>query len=176
MAATITLTTAPTVLHRFARTVTLAPIRMPVHLTDTGDLITSWTACSSESAHGMDGDSVADFAAAVDSVADFMMVADLIVVGSLDAGSTADQDLEIGQASPTAAEALAALLEADFAAAAASTEAAAVSMAAEAVAFMEAEAVASTEVAAVSMAAVSMAAVVVGSMEVAADMGVATGN
>jgi hypothetical protein len=36
---------------------------------------------------------------------------------------------------------------------------------------MEAEAVASTEV-----AAVSMAAVVVGSMEVAADMAVATGN
>ncbi len=169
MAATITLTTAPTVLHRFARTATLATIRMPVHLTDTGDLPTSWTACSSESARGMDGDSVADFAVAADSVADFMMVvdfmmvADLIVVGSLDAGSMADRDLEIGQTSPTAAEALAALPEADFAAAVAST--------AEAGAFMEAAAVASTEV-----AAVSMAAVVAGSMEVAADMGAATGN
>src|SRR6266851_301210 len=153
MAATITLTTATTVLHRFARTATLATIRMPVHLTDTGDLPTSWTACSSESARGM----------AADSVVDFMMVADLIVVGSLDAGSMADRDLEIGQASPTAAEALAALPEADFAAAVAST--------AEAGAFMEAAAVASTEV-----AAVSMAAVVAGSMEVAADMGAATGN
>src|SRR6266851_1074869 len=163
MAATITLTTATTVLHRFARTATLATIRMPVHLTDTGDLPTSWTACSSESARGMDGDSVADFAVAADSVVDFMMVADLIVVGSLDAGSMADRDLEIGQASPTAAEALAALPETDFAAAVAST--------AEAGAFMEAAAVASTEV-----AAVSMAAVVAGSMEVAADMGAATGN
>ena len=126
MAATITLTTAPTVLHRFARTATLATIRIPVHLTGTGDLTTSWTACSSESARGMDGDSVTDFTVTADSVADFMMVTDLIVVGSLDAGSTADQDLEIGQASPTAAEALAALPEADFAAAVASTEVAAV--------------------------------------------------
>jgi hypothetical protein len=171
MAATITLTTAPTVLHRFARTATLATIRMPVRLTDTGDPTTSWTACSSESARGMDGDSVADFAAAADSVADFMMVADLIVVVSLDAGSMADQDLEIGQASPTAAEALAAFPEVDFAAAGASTAAVG--------AFMEAEAGASTEVAAVSMAAVvegSMEVAVVGSMEVAADMGVATGN
>jgi hypothetical protein len=114
----------------------------------------------------MGGDSVADFAVAAVSVADSMMVADLIVVGSPDAGSTVDLDLEIGQASPTAAEALAALPEADFAAAVE------VASAPEAVAFMEAVAVASTEVAAVSMAAV----VVVGSMEVAADMAVATGN
>ena len=108
MVATITLTTAPTVRHRFARTATLATIRMPVRLTDTGDLTTSWTACSSELARGMDGDSVADFAVTADSVADFMMVADLvadlIVVGSLDAGSMVGRDLEIGQASPTAAE------------------------------------------------------------------------
>ena len=162
MAATITLTTAPTVLHRFARTATLATIRMPVRPTDTGDLTTSWAACSSESARGMDGDSVTDFTVTADSVtvmmvADFMMVADLIVVGSLDAGSTANQDLEIGQASPTAAEALAALPEADFAAAVAST--------AEAGALMEAVVVVG-----------SMAVAVVGSMEVAADMGAATGN
>ena len=155
MAATITLTTAPTVLHRFARTATLATIRMPVRLTDTGDLTTLWAACSSESARGMDGDSVTDFTVTADSAMDFMMVADLIVMGSLDAGSTANQDLEIGQASPTAAQVLAASPQADFAEAVASTEVA----------------VASTEV-----AAVSMAAVVVGSMEVAADMGVATGN
>src|SRR6266403_1605498 len=137
MAATTTLTMAPTVRHQFARTATLAIIRMLARRMVIGGLATSRTACSSESARGMDGDSVADFAVAADSVADFMMVADLIVVGSLAAGSMADQDLEIGQASPTAAEALAALPEADFAAAGAST--------AEAVAFMEAEAVASTE-------------------------------
>jgi hypothetical protein len=146
-----------------ARTATLVTTHMPVRRTDTGDLTTSWAACSSESVRGMDGDSVTDFTVTADSVADFMMVTDLIVVGSLDAGSTADQDLEIGQASPTAA-ALAALPEADFAAAAAA-------LAALPEADFAAAAVASTEV-----AAVSMAAVVVGSTEVAADMGVATGN
>src|SRR5882724_12457626 len=103
MAATTTLTMAPTVRHRFARTATLATIRMLVRLTDTGDLITSWTACSSELARGMDGDSVADFMMAAD------LVVDLIVVDSLGADSMAGRDLQIGAASGIEGASLAAL-------------------------------------------------------------------
>src|SRR5882724_612183 len=113
MAATTTLTMAPTVRHRFARTATLATIRTLVRLTDTGDLITSWTACSSELAPGMDGDTVADFAVTADLVADFMMAADLvvdlIVVDSLGADSMAGRDLQIGAASGIEGASLAAL-------------------------------------------------------------------
>ncbi len=92
------------------------------------------------------------------------LVVDLIVVDSLGADSTAGRDLEIGQASPTAAVALAALPEEAFAAAEEASM----------------EAVASTEVAAVSMAVVvvvdSTAVAAVDSTAVAADMAVATGN
>ena len=164
MAATITLTTAPTALRRFASTATLATIRMPVRLTDTGDLITSRAVCSLELARGGDGDSVADFTVTADSAADFMMVADLMVMGSLAAVSMAGRDLEIGQASPTVADSV--------------VDSAAVEVAAsQAAAFAAAEeasmgVVASTEVEAVSMVAV----VVVDFTAVAADMAVATGN
>jgi hypothetical protein len=104
MAATITLTTAPTVLRRFARTATLATIRMPVRLTDTGDLITSWAVCSLELARGGDGDSVTGFTVTADSATDFTMVTDLMVMGSLAAVSMAGRDLGIGQDSPTVAD------------------------------------------------------------------------
>ena len=168
MAATITLTTAPTVLHRFARTATLATIRMPVRLTDTGDLITSRAVCSLELGRGGDGDSVADFTVTADSAADFMMVADLMVMGSLAAVSMAGRDLEIGQASPTVADSV--------------VDSPAVEVAAsQAAAFAAAEeasmgvVVASTEVEAVSMVAV-VVVVVVDFTAVAADMAVATGN
>jgi hypothetical protein len=152
MAATTTLTMAPTVRHQFARTATLAIIRMPARRMVTGGLVTSWTACSSELAHGTDGGSVADFAVAdfavaTDSVADFTMVVDLVAAGSM-----AGQDLEIGQASQAAAVALAALPEADFTAVASHTAAEADFM----------EVVASTEVAADSMAAVADTAVATG--------------
>jgi hypothetical protein len=168
MAATITLTTVPTVLRRFASTATLATIRMPVRLTDTGDLITSWAVRSLELARGGDGDSVADFTV----TADFIMVADLMVMGSLAAVSMAGRDLEIGQASPTVADSV--------------VDSPAVEVAAsQAAAFAAAEeasmgVVASTEVEAVSMVAVvvdfTAVAVVVDFTAVAADMAVATGN
>jgi hypothetical protein len=162
MAATITLTTAPTVLHRIARTATLATILMPVRLTDTGDLITSWAVCSLELARG--GDSVADFTVTADSATDFTVVTDLMVMGSLATVSMAGRDLEIGQASPTVADSV--------------VDSPAVEVAASQVAaFTAAEeasmgVVASTEVEAVSMVAV----VVVDFTAVAADMAVATGN
>jgi hypothetical protein len=172
MAATITLTTAPTVLHRFARTATLATIRMPVRLTDTGGLITSWAVCSLELARGGDGDSVTDFTVTgftvtADSATDFMMVTDSMVMGSLAAVSMAGRDLEIGQASPTVADSV--------------VDSPAVEVAAsQAAAFAAAEeasmgVVASTEVEAVSMVVV-VVVVVVDFTAVAADMAVATGN
>src|SRR6266404_1257152 len=149
MATTTPPTIVPTTfLHQFARTATLAIIRMPARRMVIGGLITSSMACSSELARGTDGDSVADFAVATDSVADFTMVADLMAAGSM-----AGQDLEIGQASQTAAVAPAALPEADFAAVASHTAVAVASTAAAAVS-TAAVVVASTEVAAVSMAAV----------------------
>src|SRR6266446_490207 len=168
MAETTTLIMARMVRRPSARTATLVIIRMRARRMATGGLATSRTASSLASAHGSDGDSGADFVVAADSGEDFMTVADLvvdlIVVDSLGADSTAGRDLEIGQASPTAAVALAALPEEAFAAAEE--------------AFMEA--VASTEVAAVSMAVVvvvdSTAVAAVDSTAVAADMAVATGN
>src|ERR1700693_5516188 len=108
MAATTTLTMAPTVRHRFVSTATLVITRMRVRRTATGDKATSRTEYSLELARGSDGDSVADFAVTADSGADFMMAADLvvdlIVVDSPGADSMAGRDLEIGQASPTVAD------------------------------------------------------------------------
>src|SRR6266404_2588906 len=167
MAETTTLIMARMVRRPSARTATLVIFRMRARRMATGGLATSRTASSLASAHGSDGDSGADFVVAADSGEDFMTVADLvvdlIVVDSLGADSTAGRDLEIGQASPTAAVALAALPEEAFAAAEEASM----------------EAVASTEVAAVSMAVVvvdSTAVAAVDSTAVAADMAVATGN
>ena len=165
MAATTTLTTAPTVLHRFARTATLATIRMPVRPTDTGDLITSWAVCLLGLARGGDGDSVTDFTVTADSATDFMMVTDLMVMGSLATVSMAGRDLEIGQASPTVADSVVDLPAAEVAA----SQAAGFAAAEEA----SMEAVASTGVAVVVD---SMVVAVEDSMEVAADMAVDTGN
>jgi len=149
-----------------ALTAILVIIRMRARRMATGGPATSWTAFSSESARGSDGDSGADFAGAEDSGADFMMVADLvagsIVVDSLGADSMAGRGLEIGQALPTVADSVVDLPAVEIVA----SQAAAFTAAAEA----SMEAVASTE------AAVSMVAVVVDSMEVAADMAVATGS
>ena len=101
---------APMVRHRFARTATLATIRMPVRLTDTGDLITSWAVCSLELARGTDGDGGAAGAGAAsviatDSVAVFVMVAAFAMAE----GSMAGQDLQIGAASRIEEASLAAL-------------------------------------------------------------------
>jgi hypothetical protein len=134
-----------------------------------------------ELARGGDGDSVADFTVTADSTADFIMVADLMVMGSLAAVSMAGRDLEIGQASPTVADSV--------------VDSPAVEVAAsQAAAFAAAEeasmgVVASTEVEAVSMVAVvvdftavavvvdfTAVAAVVDFTAVAADMAVATGN
>jgi hypothetical protein len=169
MAETTTLIMACTVRRPSARTATLVIIRMRARRMATGGLATSWTASLSESVRGSDGDSAVDFAVAADSGEDldFMMAADLvvdlIVVDSLDADSMAGRDLEIGQASPTVADSVVDLPAVGIVA----SQAAAFTAAQEA--FMEA--VDSTEV-----AAVSMVAVVVDSMEVAADTAVATGN
>jgi hypothetical protein len=169
MAETTTLVMARMVRRPSARTATLVIIRMRARRMATGGLATSRTASSSEWAHGLDGDSVADFTVTADSIADFMMAADLvtgsIVVDSLGADSMAGRDLEIGQASPTVADSVVDLPAVEVAdlPAAAFTAAEEASM----------EAVASTEVAEVSMVA---EVVVVDSMEVAADMAVATGN
>ena len=161
MAATTTLTMAPTVRHRSARTATLATIRMLVRLTDTGDLITSWAVRSLELARG--GDSVADFTVTADSATDFMVVTDLIVMGSLAAVSMADRDLEIGQASPTVADSV--------------VDSPAVEVAASQVAaFAAAQEAFMGVVAPTEVEAVSMVAVVVDFTAVAADMAVAIGN
>ena len=163
MAATITLTTAPTVLHRFAHTATLATIPMPVRLTDTGDLITSRAVCSLELARGGDGDSVTDFTVTADSATDFMMVTGLMVMGSLAAVSMAGRDLEIGQASLTMADSV--------------VDSPAVEVAdSQAVAFAAAAEASMGVVASTEVEAVSAVAVVVDFTAVAADMAAATGN
>jgi hypothetical protein len=119
--------------------------------------------CSLELARGGDGDSVADFTVAADSAADFVMVADLMVVGSLAAVSMAGRDLEIGQASPTVADSV--------------VDSPAVEVAAsQAAAFAAAEEASTGVVASTEVEAVSMVAVVVDFTAVAADMAVATGN
>jgi hypothetical protein len=159
---------ALTVHRRFARTVILAIIRMLAHRTVIGGPVTSRTECSLELARGTDGDSdavgaVAASVIATDLVADFAMVAGLVV-----AGSRVGRDLGIGAASPIAA--------ADSVVAADSTAAV--------VAFMAAvvdsmAAVDSTEVAVGSMAAVvadSTVAVVADSTVAVAGTAAATGK
>ena len=167
MEETTTLIMARMVRRPSARTATLVIIRMRARRMATGGLATSLAASSSESARGSDGDSAADFAVATDSGEDFMMVADLvvdlIVVDSLGADSMAGRDLEIGQASPTVADSVVDLPAVEI-------------VASQAAAFTAEEEASMAAVDSTEVAAVSMVAVVVDSMEVAADMAVATGS
>src|ERR1700757_2355500 len=89
-----------------ARTAILAIIRMRARPMAIGDRVISQTEFSLELAHGGDGDSGTDFTAK-----DFMMVMGLTVMDL-----TAGRDLEIGQASPTAADSVVDLLAVEVAA------------------------------------------------------------
>jgi len=98
---------SPTVRHRFARTATLATIRIRAHPTATGGPVTSLTVYSLELARGTDGDGDAAAGAgaasviATDSDAGFVMV----VVFGMAAGS-----VETGAALGTEVASLTALL------------------------------------------------------------------
>jgi hypothetical protein len=126
MTTTPTSATVPMVRHRFARMDTIAIIPTPARRTVIGDLITSWTAYSSELARGTDGAMVADSTAgvitvgdtrdAVDTDAALMADADSRVVALMDG-----LDLRIEVAPDEASRA--GIAAADFTAAATSTAA-----------------------------------------------------